>query len=81
VVRPSGHSKTLSTLEDSERCVVRAGTVADDFPSKAATHLSKGAGLSVAKHDGVLGIKGDNEVATVRSKRHQPFRAVDIGGH
>jgi hypothetical protein len=67
--------------EDSERSVIRAGTVADYFPSKAGTHLSKSVGLSVAKHDGVLGVKGDNEVITVGSKGHQPFRAVDIRGH
>ena len=60
----------VNASEDSERSVISAGTVADDFPSKAAAHFSKGAGLSVAKHDGILRVEGDNEVFTVGSKGH-----------
>ena len=73
-------SQTLCASEDGKHCVVRAGTIADNLPSEAATHLSKGAGLSVAKHDGVLGVKGDNEVITVGSKSHQPLRTFSARG-
>jgi hypothetical protein len=67
-------------LEDSERSVIRAGTIADDLPLKASAHLSKSVRLGVAKYDGVPGVEGDNELITVASKCNQPSRAVDIRG-
>jgi hypothetical protein len=34
----------------------------------------------VPKYDGILRVKGDDEVITVAPKGHQPFRTVDIRG-
>jgi hypothetical protein len=66
--------------EYGKRCVTGARAVADDFPSKAGAHLSKSIRLCVTKYDGVLRVEGDNEVITVASKCHQPFRMLHAGG-
>jgi hypothetical protein len=67
---PADSGGAFYASEDGERFFIRAGTVADDFPSKAGAYFPKGARLGMAKHNGVLGVKGDDEVITVAPKCH-----------
>jgi hypothetical protein len=62
------------------RFVIRAGTVANDLPSKAGAYLSKRVRLGAAKHNGVLRVEGEDEVVTVAPKCHEPFRTLYAGG-
>jgi hypothetical protein len=57
VVCPSRYGGAFDALEGGDRCFVRAGAIADDFPSKPNTNLPKRNRFDVPKHDNIFRVE------------------------